>query len=147
MTVKEYEKLYDEMMKIADELERCHACMQDVEWEFSGDHPNYGDREGCMGLHHMNAVLLQKRNYGFWQGQSADAFEAKLQELYNEFVGAKEDILAGLRTIEKQLEKKFNKKRDQVSAAYEELSTAQEYGKAAKDYGEDVIEGIKKLFS
>ncbi|MBQ6835180.1 MAG: hypothetical protein IJO55_12310 [Lachnospiraceae bacterium] len=142
MTVKEYEKLYDEMMEIADELERCRACIQDVEWEFNGEHPNYAAREGCMGLHHMYGVLRQKESYGFWQGQSADAFEHKLRELYNEFVGAKDDILAGLHTIEKQLEKKFEKKRDQVSAAEKALSDAQKVGKVVKDDAVDLFEWI-----
>mgnify|MGYP003301892908 CR=1 FL=1 len=133
MTIAEYEKLYNECMKIADELERCRACIQDVEWEFSGNHPNCGAREGCMGLHMMNAVLVQYRNYGFWQGESAQAFADKLQEIYNEFTGAKDDILAGLRGIEKNLENQFNRKRDKVSAAYNELGDLQKGAKAFVD--------------
>lgn len=133
MTVAEYERLYDELMKIADELERCRKCIQDVEQEFNGEHPNYGAREGCLGLHTMNAVLVQYRNYGFWQGESAQAFADKLQEIYNEFTGAKDDILAGLRGIEKNLENQFDRKRDKVSAAYNELGDLQKGVKAFVD--------------
>ena len=133
MTVAEYERLYDELMKISDELERCRECIQDVEWEFNGNHPNYGSREGSMGLHMMNAVLVQYRNYGFWQGQSAQAFADKLQEIYNEFIGAKDDILSGLRGIEKNLENQFDRKRDKVSAAYNELGDLQKGVKAFVD--------------
>ena len=133
MTVAEYERLYDELMKISDELERCRECIQDVEWEFNGNHPNYGSREGRMGLHMMNAVLVQYRNYGFWQGQSAQAFADKLQEIYNEFTGAKDDILSGLRGIEKNLENQFDRKRDKVSAAYNELGDLQKGVKAFVD--------------
>lgn len=130
MTIAEYDALYDELAEIIDELERCRKCIQDVEWEFNGEHPNYGAREGCLGFHMMNAVLVQYRNYGFWQGQSAQAFADKLQELFNEFTGAKDDILAGLREIEKNLEKKFDRKRDEVSAAYDELGDLQKGAKA-----------------
>ena len=130
MTIAEYDALYDELAEIIDELERCRKCIQDVEWEFNGEHPNYGAREGCLGLHMMNAVLVQYRKYGFWQGQSAQAFADKLQELYNEFTDAKDDILAGLREIEKNLEKKFDRKRDEVSAAYDELGDLQKGAKA-----------------
>ena len=133
MTIAEYERLYNECMKIADELERCRSCIQDVESEFNGKHPNYGAREGSMGLHMMNAVLVQYRNYGFWQGQSAQAFADKLQEIYNEFTGAKDDILAGLRGIERNLENQFDRKRDKVSAAYNELGDLQKGVKAVAD--------------
>lgn len=133
MTIAGYEALYGELVEIIHELERCRECIQEVEWEFNGNHPNYGAREGCMGLHMMNAVLVQYCNYGFWQGQSAQAFADKLQELYNEFTGAKDDILAGLRGIEKNLEKKFDRKRDEVSAAYNELGDLQKGVKAFWD--------------
>ena len=133
MTIARYEELYDELMAIAEELERCRSCIQDIEWEFNGNHPNDGARDGCMGLHMMNAVLVQYRDYGFWTGQSAQAFADKLQELYNEFEGAKDDMIAGLRHIEKNLENKFDRKRDQVSAAYEDLGEAKQYVKAFVD--------------
>lgn len=133
MTIAKYEELYDEYVEVINELERCRECIQDVEWEFNGHHPNYGAREGSMGLHMMNAVLAQYNNYGFWQGQSAQAFAGKLQELYNEFTGAKDDIIAGLREIEVSLERKFDKKQEKVRTAYDELGDLQKGVKALGD--------------
>ena len=78
----------------------------------------------------MNAVLVQYRNYGFWQGQSARAFADKLQELLNEFTGAKDDILAGLREIEKNLEKiNENDLHELESILCSELGTKEDYFK------------------
>ena len=65
--------------------------------------------------------------------EDAQAFADKLQEIYNEFTGAKDDILSGLRGIEKNLENQFDRKRDKVSAAYNELGDLQKGVKAFVD--------------
>lgn len=126
MTIAKYEELYDEYVEVINELESCRKCIQDVEKEFDA-----GD--GGMGLQKMENVLTQYNSYGFWQGQSAQAFADKLQELYNEFTGAKDDIVEGLREIELSLEKKFDKKQGEVRTAYDELGDLQKGVKAFWD--------------
>lgn len=126
MTIAKYEKVYDEYVKVINELENCRKCIQNVEGEF-----NTGD--GGMGLQKMKNVLTQYNSSGFWQGTSAQAFADKLQELYNEFTGAKADIVEGLKAIEVSLEKKFDEKQAEVRKAYDELGDLQKNVKAFKD--------------